>query len=408
MYCVRKIFDDLYYVGSEDRRLAMFEGVFSVPQGVSYNSYLLLDEKTVLFDAVDKAVGRVFLENVEHVLAGRSLDYVVIHHMEPDHTATLTELLNRYPEAKVVGNAKTVGMLKQFFDLDVSDTAYIVKEGDTLETGNHKLTFYMAPMVHWPEVMVTYDNIHKALFSADAFGTFKALNGALFNDEVDFEHEYLDECRRYYTNIVGKYGPQTIALLNKMAPLEIKMICPLHGLVWRTNLDYIIELHKKWATYTPEVDGVLIAYASIYGNTENLAQIISVKLHEQGIKATMYDVSVSDPSEIVAQCFKYSHLVFASATTNLNIFVKMEELIRDLAAHNLQNRTVGIVYNGSWAPAAGKLMKELLSTFKNFTILEETVAITSSLKESQLTDVDNFVNALVKSIINKRSGNNGT
>lgn len=398
MYCVRKIYDDLYFVGANDRRLAMFEGVFSVPKGVSYNSYLLLDKKTVLFDTVDKAVGRVFFENVEHALNGKPLDYVVVHHMEPDHSATLTELLSRYPEAKVVGNAKTVNMIKQFFDIDLTGSAYIVKEGDTLDTGSRKLAFYMAPMVHWPEVMVTYDPVYKIIFSADAFGTFGAINGALFADEADFDRDYLDECRRYYTNIVGKYGQQTLNLLNKISVLDVEMICPLHGFVWRKNLDYIIEKHRKWATYTPEETGVLIAYASVYGNTENLAEIISAKLNEKGIKTKMFDVSVTDASEILSECFRFSHLVFASATYNAGIFIKMEELLRDIASHNLQNRTVGLVQNGSWVPIATKYMKEILSPLKNITILEETITINSSLKETQREDVENFVNAVVNSI----------
>ncbi|MDD4124575.1 MAG: FprA family A-type flavoprotein [Eubacteriales bacterium] len=398
MHCVRKIKEDLYWVGANDRRLAMFEGVFSVPKGVSYNSYFLLDDKTVLFDTVDKAVGKVFFENLSYVLDGRPLDYVVVHHMEPDHSATLTELLERYPGAKIVCNRKIQNMIYQFFGIDVTERAIIVKEGDSLDTGNRKLAFYMAPMVHWPEVMVTYDPLNGTLFSADAFGTFGALNGAVFADEVDFDRDYLDECRRYYTNIVGKYGVQVQSLLKKAAASDIRMICPLHGMVWRDNIGYIVDKHEKWASYIPEETGVLITYASIYGNTENVAEIISAMLREKGVKTVMFDVSVTDSSEILSQCFKYSHLVFASATYNTGIFIKMDELLRDIAAHNLQNRTVGFIQNGSWAPAAGKLMKEILSPLKNLDFLNETLTVNSSLKENQLAEAQAFADAIVKSI----------
>ena len=280
MYCTKKITDDLVWVGANDRRLAMFEGVYSVPRGVSYNSYLLKDELTVLFDTVDKAVSRTFFENVEHELSGRKLDFVVVQHMEPDHSATLSELLLRYPDVKIVANEKILTMITQFFHVDLRNRAFVVKEGDTLNTGNHVLKFIFAPMVHWPEVMVTFDETTGTLFSADAFGTFGALNGAIFADEVDFENEYMDEARRYYCNIVGKYGPQVQSLLKKAHSLDIKMICSLHGFVWRRNLEDIFDKYVKWSTYTPEENGVMIAYASVYGNTENTAEIISSRLRD--------------------------------------------------------------------------------------------------------------------------------
>lgn len=347
MYCTRNVTNDLVWVGGDDRRLAMFEGVYSVPDGVSYNSYLLLDEKTVLFDTVDKAVDTVFFENVTHALAGRKLDYLVVHHMEPDHSATLGGILLRYPDVTVVCNKKTEGMIYQFFGADLQMNVRIVKEGDILETGAHKLTFLMAPMVHWPEVMVTYDTADQILFSADAFGTFGALNGALFADEVDFFADYLKEARRYYTNIVGKYGTQVQALLKKAAAVEIRMICPLHGFVWRENINAYVEKYQQWSRYEPEVNGVMIAYASVYGNTENAANILACRLRDRGIRTTVFDVSVTASSEIVAAAFVYSHLVFASTTYNAGIFITMDELLRDLASHNLQNRTVALIENGS-------------------------------------------------------------
>lgn len=398
MYCTKKISDDLIWVGANDRRLAMFEGVYSVPTGVSYNSYLLLDDTTVLFDTVDKAVGGVFFQNVEHALGGRKLDFVVISHMEPDHSATLTELLLRYPDVKIVCNEKILAMITQFFNLDLSKKAFVVKEGTTLNTGNHTLKFLMAPMVHWPEVMVTYDETTGTLFSADAFGTFGALNGAIFADEVDFNNDYMNEARRYYCNIVGKYGNQVQALLKKVHSVDLKMICPLHGFVWRRNLEDYFDKYVKWSTYTPEESGVMIAYASVYGNTENTAEIISSRLRDLGIKTVMYDVSVTPASEIIAAAFKWSHLLFASTTYNAGIFVSMEELLHDLAAHNIQNRTVAFVENGSWAPTSGKLMRDIISGCADMTILDETITLKSSLKTSQNEQIDALVNAISATI----------
>lgn len=394
MYCYRKINDDLTWVGGNDRRLAMFEGVYSVPSGVSYNSYLLMDERTVLFDTVDKAVTQVFFENIAHVLDGRTLDYLVIHHMEPDHSFAISELLYRYPEIQLVCNAKIVTMLKQFFDLDIEGRALVMKEGDVLRTGKHELTFFMAPMVHWPEVMVSYDSADKILFSADAFGAFGALNGALFADEVDFARDHLDEARRYYTNIVGKYGPQVQALLKKAATLEIEMICPLHGFVWRKDIGSFVALYDQWSKYTPEENAVLIAYASVYGNTENAAEILACRLNERGIKTVMYDVSVTPASNIISDAFRYSHFVFASTTYNAGIFVNMEAFIADLVAHNIQNRTVAIIENGSWAPTSGKLMRAELEKCKNITFIERTLTLKSALKESQLAEIDALASAI--------------
>lgn len=398
MYCTKKISDDLIWVGANDRRLSMFEGVYSVPRGVSYNSFLLLDDITVLFDTVDKAVSGTFFQNVEHALAGRNLDFVVIQHMEPDHSATLMELILRYPDVKVVCNQKILTMIDQFFNIDLSKKAFIVKEGDTLNTGHHVLKFIFAPMVHWPEVMVTFDETTHTLFSADAFGTFGAMNGAIFADEVDFNGEYMDEARRYYCNIVGKYGPQVQSLLKKVHGLDIKMICPLHGFVWRRNLEDFIDKYVKWSTYTPEETGVMIAYASVYGNTENTAEIISSRLRDLGVKTVMFDVSVTPASEIIAAAFKWSHLLFASTTYNAGIFVSMEELLNDLAAHNIQNRTVAFVENGSWAPTSGGLMRKIIEGCKDMTILDETLTLKSSLRPGQEEQIDALVNAISATI----------
>ena len=394
MYCTRNIQDDLIWVGADDRRLVCFEGVYGVPDGVSYNAYLLLDEKTVLFDTVDKAVYSVFLENVEHGLAGRKLDYLVVHHMEPDHAATQELLLSRYPEAKIVCNAKSAQMLKQFTGKDYSDRTVLVKEGETLCTGRHSLQFIMAPMVHWPEVMMSYDTADRILFTADAFGTFGALNGRLFADETDFFTENLDEARRYYTNIVGKYGPQVQAVLKKAAKLEINLVCPLHGFVWRSHFGDFLEKYLLWSSYTPEEKSVLLAYASVYGHTENAANVLACKLAERGVRVRMYDTSVTPASYIVSDAFRCSHLVFAATTYNAGMFVTMENLLHDIAAHNLQGRTVALIENGSWAPTSGKLMQEALSGLKNIRFLGDTLSLKSALSEGQEAQLDALADAL--------------
>ena len=394
MYCYRKVTDDLYWIGGNDRRLALFEGVYQIPRGVSYNSYLLMDEKTVLLDTVDKAVKGVFFENIEKVLDGRKLDYLVVHHMEPDHSEAIWEVVMRYPEVKIVCNAKIAQMMKQFFSFDVDARVVLVKEGDTFHTGKHNLVFVSAPMVHWPEVMVSYDTTDKILFSADAFGTFGALNGALFADEVDFPRDYLDEARRYYTNIVGKYGVQVQALLKKAATLDIQMICPLHGFVWRKDIGWYLDKYMHWSSYTPEEQGVVIAYASIYGNTANAADVLACRLRERGVRTEVFDVSVTPASEIIAAAFKYSHLVFAAPTYNSGVFVTMEALLMDLAEHNIQNRMVAFMENGTWAATSARQMGAMLEKCKNLTVLEQKVTIKSSLKEQQMAEIEALAEAL--------------
>lgn len=399
MHCVKNVQGDLYWIGGSDRRLSLFENVFPIPRGISYNAYLLLDEKTILFDTVDHSVSSLFLENLEYLLNGRPLDYLVVNHMEPDHCASMQEVVLRHPEVRIVGNAKTVAMIRQFFRFEIDSRALVVKESDTLATGAHTFTFLMAPMVHWPEVMVTYDITSKTLFSADAFGTFGALNGNLFADEVRFETEWLDDARRYYANIVGKYGTQVQALLKKAAAVEIETLCPLHGPVWRSNLGWYFDKYQRWSRYQPEETAVLIAYASIYGNTENAADILACRLADKGVQnIAMYDVSKTDPSVIVSEAFRCSHLVFAAPTYNAGIFCKMETVLLDLKAHNLQNRTVGILQNGSWAPAAGGLMRDCLACMKNMTVLDAQVDIRSSVKDAQVAQIESLADAIVASM----------
>ena len=405
MHCTGRVLDDVFYVGSSDRRLELFENVFPIPKGVSYNSYLVMDERTVLIDTVDRSVSSVFLENVEHVLGGRPLDYLIVNHMEPDHAATIGELRLRHPETQIVATKRALDMVGQFFDDKVSIPSIAVKEGDTLETGRHRFTFVNAPMVHWPEVMVTYDITDKVLFSADAFGTFGALDGSLFADEYDFNGRWLDEARRYYTNIVGKYGVQVQALLKKAAGLEISMICPLHGPIWRKDISWFVDKYLKWATYTPEDSAVMIAYASIYGGTENAANILARDIADRGVHdIVVYDVSKTHSSEIVSQAFRCSHLVFASSTYNSGIFINMETVLLDLKAHNLQNRTVAFVENGSWAATSGALMKGIVESMKNMTVLEETASLKSSVKEGNVAELGNIADAIVQDMAKKTSG----
>lgn len=400
MYCVKKVTEDTFWIGASDRRLALFENIYPIPRGVSYNAYVLMDEKTVLLDTVDKSVSGQFFENLEHVLGGRSLDYLIVNHMEPDHGATIAEAAMRYPEVKIVGNAKTFTMMKQFFDFDVDAHAVVIKEGDTLSTGKHTLAFAMIPMVHWPEAMVTYDAYDKVLFSADAFGTFGALNGNIFADEVNFERDWLDDARRYYTNIVGKFGTSVQTLLKKAAGLDIQMICPLHGPVWRENISWYVDKYLTWSSYAPEERAVMIAYGSIYGNTENAANILACRLADRGVRnIAVYDVSSTHPSVLVSEAFRCSHLVFASVTYNGGIFTNMERVLGDLKAHALQNRTVALMENGSWGLIAAKQMKEIISTMKNMEILEPSLSIKSSLKKGQEAEIDAIADAIAASVL---------
>ena len=397
MYCIRKVNDDYTWVGADCRRLALFEGVFGVPDGVSFNSYLLMDDKTVLFDTVDSAVRTTFRENVAHVLNGRAPDYLVVHHMEPDHAAEMADLARQYPDMGILCSAAAKNMIAQFFDAELAGRVTVVKEGDTLCTGRHTLRFIAAPMVHWPEVLMTYDETDKLLLTADAFGTFGALNGALFADEVNFDRDYLNEARRYYTNIVGKYGTQVQAVLKKAAGLDIQMLLPLHGFVWRQDLGYILGKYDLWSRYEPEQRGVVIAYASVYGGTENAANILACRLREQGVQVEMFDTSVTPASYILAAAFRFSHVVLAAPTYNGGVFVTMENLLHDLTAHGLKGRRAAYIENGSWAPTSARGMQKLLEPL-NWETAADTVTLRSALRQGQQEDLERMAAQLAESV----------
>ena len=397
MHCVKKVTDDLYWIGGSDRRLALFENVYPIPRGVSYNSYVLLDEKTVLLDTVDASISGLFFENLEYVLNGRTLDYLIVNHMEPDHCAVIGDVVRRYPDVKLVCNAKTVPMLKQFFNFPVEDRTVIVKEMDTLCTGKHTFAFVMAPMVHWPEAMVSYDTVDKILFSADGFGTFGAINGNLFADEVNFERDWLDDARRYFINIVGKYGVQVQNLLKVAATLDIQIICPLHGPVLTENLGHYIEKYNIWSSYGVESEGVMIAYASVYGNTKKAAELLAEKLQEKGCpKVVVCDLAREDMAEAVEDAFRYGKLVLASVTYNADVFPFMKIFIEHLTERNYQKRTIGLIENGSWAPTAARVMTGMFEKSKNITWLEHSVKIMSSLSEENEKELDAMAEELCK------------
>ena len=393
MYCVRKVTDDLYWVGANDHRLHLFENIHPIPHGVSYNAYLLLDKETVLFDTVDWSACRQLLENLDHVLDGRTLDWLVVNHMEPDHGASVEEILLRYPDVKVISTEKAFMLMRQ---------CVTVKEGDTHCFGSHTVTFVEAPMVHWPEAMVTFDTTNGVLFSADAFGSFIALDGKLFADEVDFDRDWIDEARRYLTNIVGKYGPHIQLLLKKAGGIldQIKYICPLHGPVWRENLGYFVDKYDKWSRYEPEEKGVLIAYASMYGNTEGAAQALASRLCEKGCtNVAVYDVSNTHVSYLISEAFKYSHIVLASVTYNLGIYPVMHNFLMDMKALNLQKRTFALVENGSWACKSGDLMQKFIDEeLKDMTVLNERLSIASSMGADKNVDLDALADAIVDSM----------
>lgn len=397
MHCTRKVTDGIYWVGANDRRIAKFENMFPVPRGVSYNSYVILDEKTALMDTADSSVAERFMENVAAVLDGRTLDYLVVQHMEPDHCANIAAIIEKYPEVTVVGNAKTMQMIGQFYSGTKAEHTLLVKEGDKLSLGEHELNFVTAPMVHWPEVMVTYESKEKILFSADAFGTFGALNGTLFDDEIFFDAIWMEDARRYYTNIVGKYGPQVQALLKKAAGLDIAMICPLHGPVWRSDLELLLEKYDQWSRYEAEEDGVLIVYGSMYGNTENAAEVLAAEIAEQGMKnIKMYDASVTDCSYLIAEAFRYNRIVVAAPTYNAGLFAPVEHFLNDMKALNVQNKKIALLENGTWAPMAGKHMKTIVESMKNMEIVEPVLSIKSALQSAQKGDVRTFVEELLK------------
>ena len=400
MYCVRNVTEDLYWVGANDHRLALFENIHPIPRGVSYNAYLLLDEKSVLFDTVDWSACRQLLENMDYLLEGKPLDYLVINHMEPDHGASIEEILLRYPKVKIVSTEKAFMLMRQFgFGVD-SHELIEVHEGDTMSFGKHTVTFVYAPMVHWPEAMVTFDVTNGVLFAADAFGSFGALDGKLFNDEVNFDRDWIDDARRYFTNIVGKYGPHVQALLKKAATIDIKVICPLHGPVWRSDLGYFIDKYDHWSRYEPEEKGVMIAYASMYGNTEAAAQALASKLCEKGMtNVHVYDVSNTHVSQLISETFRLSHVVLASVTYNLGIYPVMHNYLMDMKGLNLQNRTIAIIENGSWACKSGDLMQKFVDDeLKNMTVLNERLSLASALHPDKVTELDALADSIIESM----------
>ena len=399
MHCVQNVTENIYWIGGNDRRLERFENMFPIPKGVSYNSHLILDEKTMVMDTVDQAIRMQYLENIKYLLNGRDLDYLVVNHMEPDHCGNIEDLLKIYPNMKIVGNSKTFKFFEQFYNVSPSENYYEVKEGDVIDLGKHKIQFFNMPMVHWPEVMVAYEQTEKILFSADAFGTFGALNGNIFNDQVDFEGYYLSEARRYYTNIVGKYGAQVQMALKKLSGLDIKIIAPLHGPIWRDNLDYLLDKYNKWSSYTPEKQGVVIVYGSMYGNTENAANCIANKLAQQGVTdIKVYDVSKTHPSYIIADAWKYSNLVIASPTYNGGLYLVMDALLHEMTSLNFQNRKVSILGNYTWATGALASIKERLSKMKDIEIIGSPLDINSSIKDNQEAALDEMVQEIVKSL----------
>ena len=398
----RKITDDLYFVGGNDKRLELFENMFPIPDGVSYNSYLLMDEKTVLVDSVDWSIARDYIQSIENILDERSLDYMLIHHMEPDHCGAIEEICIRWPDIRIISSEQGFQFMRQMGYHIPENQLIIVEEGDTISFGKHTFAFIEAPMVHWPEVIMSFDVTDGVLFSADGFGSFKSMDGKLFADEVDWERDWLDEARRYLTNIVGKYGPFIQDVLKKATPLlpQVKYICPLHGLVWRDNFGFILDKYDKWSRYEPEEEGVLIVYASMYGNTERAAQAFANSLVERGVKKVeVYDVSKTDISYLIAKTFQYSHLVIASVTYNLGIYPKMKNFLHDLEALNVQNRTVGIIENGTWACTVGdKIENYIDENLKLFDVLPERVTINTSLNEANENDMEALAGSIIESM----------
>lgn len=399
MYCTQEISPGIYWVGGSDRRLELFENMFPLPNGVAYNSFLIMDEKAALIDTVDRSISQLYIENVIHVLAGRELDYLVVNHMEPDHCASIEEIVRRYPKVKLVGNKKTFQFMEQFYEMDMTSNYLEVNDGTELPLGSRTLRFYTAPMVHWPEVMVTYEISQGILFSADAFGSFGAFSGNLFADEMD--HIDVDEARRYYANIVGRYGSQVQALFKKLKGLEINMICSLHGQIWRgEKISFILDLYDKWSRYEPEKQGVVLVYASMYGNTENAMQALANKLAQRGIRDMhMYDVSKTHASYIISDLWKYSHMVLASPTYNLHLYFVMDALLKDISVLGLKNRKVSVIGNHSWASAAMKSMKEQLEAMQNMELVGEPMDIRSSIKAVKEPELDALADAICASVL---------
>ena len=398
MYCVQEISPKVYFVGGSDRRLELFENMFPLPNGVAYNSYLLMDEKTALLDTVDRSISDLYLENVTHVLSGRRLDFLIINHMEPDHCANIEAIVRRYPDVKIIGNKKTFQFIEQFYAYDMTSNYLEVKEGEELSLGEMTLRFYTAPMVHWPEVMVTYETTKGILFSADAFGSFGAHAGNLFADELD--EIDINEARRYYTNIVGRYGQQVQSLFKKLAGLDVRMICSLHGLIWRgETIPSIMDYYNKWSCYEPEKKGVVLVYASMYGNTENIITILANKLAQRGVRDMhMYDVSKTHASYIISDLWKYSNMVLASPTYNMHLYFVMDALLKDVSVLGLKNRKVSIIGTHSWASAAMKSMTGQLEAMKNMELVGTPIDIRSTLKIEREAELDEIADKIAESL----------
>ncbi len=381
------IADSIFYIGADDKETRLFEGQYEVPNGMSYNSYLIKDEKNVVLDTIDRNVTNTWLENLEKALDGETVDYLVVSHLEPDHAYNIGLLAEKYPAMKIIGNAMTFTMLPNFFDIDLTNRKVLVKEGDTLNIGKHTLQFFMAPMVHWPEVMVTYEQLEKILFTADGFGKFGTL---------DTEEDWDCEARRYYFGIVGKYGAQVQALLKKVATLDVKMICPLHGPVLKENLEHYIEKYDIWSSYRPEDDGVFIACASIYGNTLEAAQKLKEILEKKGAqKVVLTDLVREDMAEAVEDAFRYDKIILAASSYNAGVFVPMEQFLNKLKERNYQNRKIGIIENGSWAPSASKSMKKILQEMKDIDIIEPSVTIKSTMKQENIVQMENLAESIL-------------
>ena len=382
-----KISNDIAYIGVNDREIDLFEGQYAVPNGMAYNSYVILDEKIAVFDTVDKNFGTQWLKNLDEALGGKTPDYLIVQHMEPDHSANIVLFAEKYPDAKIVANDKAFVMMSQFFDFDLGDRKMSVKNGESLSLGKHELTFVFAPMVHWPEVMMTYDSTDKVLFSADAFGKFGAL---------DTDEDWACEARRYYFGIVGKYGAQVQAVLKKAAALDIKTICPLHGPVLSENLGYYLDLYNTWSSYGVESDGVVIAYTSVYGNTKAAAELLAQKLKEKGCpKVAVNDLARCDMAEAVEDAFRYGKIVLATTTYNADVFPFMREFINELTERNFQNRFVGIIENGSWAPMAAKVIKKMLENSKNITFADTVVTVKSAMKQNTADDIERLTDEII-------------
>lgn len=399
MYCYTKIQEDMYWIGGNDRKLSMFEGAIPMTEGMAYNSYFIDDEKTVVLDTVDDSVVRVFDDNLNHLLNGRGLDYIIINHVEPDHSASLCELVRRHPETKIVATSKIKNMLKNYVSWNLDDNFLQVEEGEELSTGKHVFTFVNTPMVHWPEVMMTYEKTTGTLFSADAFGIFGAHDGNIFADCYDFDRDWLPAARRYYTTIVGKFGKFTMGALKKASGLDIKMICPLHGYIIRKDFEKYLAAYTAWGTYTAEEQGVLVLYASPYGNTKNGAEILANELAAKGVdKMKLIDVSHADPMYILPEVFRFSNLVIATTTYNGDMFIKMEEALTELRSMGVSNKKVSIIQSGSWAPTAGKKVQEMTDQLAGTEYVGDMVTIKGTVKEDSREALVALADAIAESL----------